>query len=72
VYVNFDKEKGEAAKPTWQISPGDNGKYTVDKIEMPAGPTALPLPCQAGYVLIADYLKKRKKKTARHAPGEGE
>ena len=62
VYVNFDKEKGEAAKTyVGNIAFGDNGKYTVDKIEMPAGPTASYLyPAKPGYVLIADYLKKKK------------
>ncbi|MDQ2773166.1 MAG: hypothetical protein M3Y54_21995 [Bacteroidota bacterium] len=62
VYVNFDKEKGEAAKTyVGNISFGDNGKYTVDKIEMPAGPTYSYLyPAKPGYVLIADYLKKKK------------
>ena len=62
VYVNFDKEKGESAKTyVGNISFGDNGKYTVDKIEMPAGPTYSYLyPAKPGYVMIADYLKKKK------------
>ena len=62
VYVNFDKVKGEAAKTyVGNIAFGDDGKYTVDKIEMPAGPTYSYLyPAKPGYVLIADYLKKKK------------
>ena len=62
VYVNFDKEKGEAAKTyVGNISFGDTGKYSVDKIEMPAGPTYSYLyPAKPGYVMIADYLKKKK------------
>ncbi|GAB3738811.1 hypothetical protein GCM10027594_19210 [Hymenobacter agri] len=62
VYVNFDKEKGEDAKTyVGNIAFGDNGKYTVDKIEIPAGPTySFLYPAKPGYVLITDYLKKKK------------
>lgn len=61
VYVNFDKDKGEDAKMyVGNIAFGDNGKYTVDKIEMPSGPTMSYLyPAKPGYVMIADYFKKK-------------
>ena len=61
VYVNFDKEKGESAKTyIGNIAFGDNGKYAVDKIEMPSGPTMSYLyPAKPGYVMIADYFKKK-------------
>ncbi|WP_201984653.1 DUF6770 family protein [Hymenobacter rubidus] len=61
VYVNFDKEKGESAKTyVGNIGFGDNGKYVVDKIEMPSGPTFSYLyPAKPGYVMIADYYRKK-------------
>ncbi|GAB3867570.1 hypothetical protein GCM10028824_10230 [Hymenobacter segetis] len=61
VYVNFDKEKGEKAQTyIGNIAFGDNGKYAVDKIEMPSGPTYSYLyPAKPGYVMIADYFKKK-------------
>ena len=61
VYVNFDKEKGESAKTyVGNIAFGDNGKYAVDKIEMPSGPSASYLyPAKPGYVMIADYFRKK-------------
>ena len=61
VYINFDKERGESAKTyIGNIAFGDNGKYVVDKIEMPSGPTYSYLyPAKPGYVMIADYFRKK-------------
>ena len=62
VYVNFDKEKGESAKTyVGNIAFGSGGKYTVDKIEVPSGPSYSYLyPAKPGYVMITDYYKKKK------------
>ena len=61
VYVNFDKERGEAAQTyVGGINFGGSGKYAVDKIELPSGPTHSYLyPAKPGYVMIADYFKKK-------------
>ncbi|MDO7851214.1 DUF6770 family protein [Hymenobacter convexus] len=62
VYLNFDKEKGEAAKGyIGGIGFGNSGKYTTDKIELNAGPTYSYLyPAKPGYVMVTDYYKKKK------------
>jgi hypothetical protein len=62
VYLNFDKEKGEAAKGyIGGIGFGNSGKYATDKIELNAGPTYSYLyPAKPGYVMVTDYYKKKK------------
>ncbi|MBO2007808.1 DUF6770 family protein [Hymenobacter negativus] len=61
VYINFDKEKGEATKKVvGNIAFGDNGKYAVDKIDLTSGSTySYVYPAKPGYVMIADYYKKK-------------
>jgi hypothetical protein len=61
IYINFDKEKGEDAKGyIGDIAFGDNGKYAVDKIALTGGASYYYLyPAKPGYVLIADYYKKK-------------
>ena len=63
VYVNFDKEKGEAAKGyVGNIAFDENGKYTLDKIDLSSstGATAAYLyPAKPGYVMMADYFRKK-------------
>lgn len=61
VYINFDKEKGAATKRViGDIAFGDNGKYAVDKIDMTSDANYSYLyPAKPGYVMIADYYKKK-------------
>ncbi len=61
VYINFDKERGEATKRIiGNIAFGDNGKYVVDKIDLTSSANASFLyPAKPGYVMIADYYKKK-------------
>ena len=61
VFLNFDKEKGEAAKGyVGNIGFGDNGKYALDKIDLASGATySFVYPAKPGYVLITDYFKKK-------------
>ncbi len=61
VYINFDKEKGEATKKVvGNIVFGDNGKYAVDKIDLTSTANySYVYPAKPGYVMIADYFKKK-------------
>lgn len=61
MFLNFDKEKGEAAKGyVGNIVFGDNGKYALDKIELTSGATySFVYPAKLGHVLITDYFKKK-------------
>jgi hypothetical protein len=62
VYINFDKEKGENTKRViGNIAFGDNGKYVVDKMDMTSSANySMLYPAKPGYVMIADYYKKKK------------
>ncbi|UOR07548.1 hypothetical protein MUN82_10725 [Hymenobacter aerilatus] len=61
VYINFDKEKGEGTKRViGNIAFGDNGQYLEDKINMASAANYSYLyPAKPGYVMIADYYKKK-------------
>ncbi|UOQ97769.1 hypothetical protein MUN81_21390 [Hymenobacter sp. 5317J-9] len=63
VYINYDKEKGEATKKViGNVAFGDNGQFKVDKIDGTSNATASYLyPAKPGYVMLVDYLKKEKK-----------
>lgn len=61
VYVNYDKEKGEATKKIiGNISFGENGQFTIDKIDGTSSATnSFVYPAKPGYVMMVDYLKKQ-------------
>jgi hypothetical protein len=63
VYINYDKEKGEATKKIiGNVAFGDNGQFKFDKIDGTSNATASYLyPAKPGYVMLVDYLKKEKK-----------
>lgn len=62
VYINYDKEKGEATKKVvGNIAFGENGKFVVDKIDGTSAATnSFVYPAKPGYVMMVDYLKKQK------------
>ncbi|HEX8426616.1 DUF6770 family protein [Hymenobacter sp.] len=62
VYINYDKEKGEATKKiVGNIAFGENGKFAVDKIDGTSTATnSFVYPAKPGYVMMVDYLKKQK------------
>lgn len=61
VYINYDKEKGEATKKIiGNISFGENGKFTIDKIDGSSSATSsFVYPAKPGYLMMVDYLKKQ-------------
>jgi hypothetical protein len=65
VYVNFDKEKGESAKGyIGNIAFDENGKYAVDKVDLASSAASTYTylyPAKPGYVMLADYYKKKSK-----------
>ena len=63
VYINYDKEKGEATKKIiGNVGFGDNGQFKFDKIDGTSNATSSFLyPAKPGYVMLVDYLKKEKK-----------
>jgi hypothetical protein len=63
VYINYDKEKGEATKKViGNVAFGDNGQFKVDKIDGTSNATSSFLyPAKPGYVMLVDYLKKEKR-----------
>ncbi|MBF9142639.1 DUF6770 family protein [Hymenobacter properus] len=63
VYINYDKEKGEATKKIiGNVAFGDNGQFKLDKIDGTSNATTSFLyPAKPGYVMLVDYLKKEKK-----------
>ena len=62
VYINYDKEKGEATKKViGNIGFGSGGQFTVDKIDGTSTATSsFVYPAKPGYVMMVDYLKKQK------------
>lgn len=63
VYINYDKEKGEATKKIiGNVAFGDNGQFKFDKIDGTSNATSSFLyPAKPGYVMLVDYLKKEKR-----------
>jgi hypothetical protein len=63
VYINYDKEKGEATKKIiGNVAFGDNGQFKIDKIDGTSNATSSFLyPAKPGYVMLVDYLKKEKR-----------
>ena len=61
VYINYDKEKGEATKKIiGNISFGETGQFTIDKIDGTSSATSSYVyPAKPGYVMMVDYLKKQ-------------
>ncbi|RSK48762.1 DUF6770 family protein [Hymenobacter rigui] len=61
VYINYDKEKGEATKKiVGNIAFGANGQFTLDKIDGTSTATnSFVYPAKPGYVMMVDYLKKQ-------------
>ncbi|AII53172.1 DUF6770 family protein [Hymenobacter sp. APR13] len=61
VYINYDKEKGEATKKViGNIAFGDNGQFGVDKIDGNSTATSSYVyPAKPGYVMMVDFLKKQ-------------
>ncbi|NVO32889.1 DUF6770 family protein [Hymenobacter lapidiphilus] len=62
VYINFDKEKGEATKKVvGNILFGTTDQFKVDKIDGNSAATySYVYPAKPGYVMLVDYLKKQK------------
>lgn len=62
VYLNYDKEKGEAPKKVvGNIVFGEDGQFRLDRIEANSAATySFVYPAKPGYVLMTDYLKKQK------------
>lgn len=62
VYINYDKEKGEATKKVvGNVLFGDNSQFKLDKVDgTSAAAYSYVYPAKPGYVMLVDYLKKQK------------